>query len=63
MAVGLIPGVLDGGSVPPIDSSSGEISSWVRFLQVLEGLMVMGAMAGTRTGLYAGSVDMMDTND
>lgn len=63
MAVGLIPGVLDGGSVSPINSSSGEISSRVRFLEVAELLIVMGAEAGTGMVLGAGSFDMIGTND
>ena len=63
MAVGLIAGVLDGGIVPPIDSSSGEISSRVRFLEVAEALMVMGAEAGTGSSFGAGSVDMIGAND
>ena len=63
MAVGLIPGVLDGGRFPPISSSSEDISSRLRFLEVVEGLMVMGALAGTGLGLEAGSVDMMGKND
>lgn len=63
MAVGLIPGVLDGGRFPPIVSSSGEISSRERFLEVLAGLMVIGAVAGTGMGLGAGFVDMMGMND
>ena len=63
MAVGLTTGVFDGGKVPPIDSSSGEISSCVRFLEVAEGLMVSGAVAGDGLGLGMGSVDMTGTND
>ena len=63
MAVGLIPGVLDGGRVPPISSSIGDISSRLRFLEVAEGLMVIGGLAGTGLGLEAGSVDMMGRND
>ena len=63
MAVGLIPGVLDGGRFPPISSSTGDISSRLRFLEVAEGLMVIGALAGTGLGLEAGSVDMMGKND
>lgn len=63
MAVGLIPGVLDGGRIPPIGSSSGEISSCVRFLEVAEGLMVIGAVAETGMGLDVGSVDITDGNE
>ena len=63
MAVGLIPGVLDGGRVPPISSSSGHVSSRLRFLEVAEGLMVIGALARTGLGLEAGSVGMMGKND
>ena len=63
MDVGLTPGVLDGGRVPPISSSGGEISSCVRFLEMAKGLMVVRAVAGIGMGLGAGSVDMMDTTE
>ena len=58
MAVGLIPGVLDGGR---IGSSSGEISSRERFLEVAKGSMVIG-VAGLGMGSGAES-DMMGTKD
>ena len=63
MAVGLIPGVLDGGRFPPISSSTGDVSSRLRFLEIAEGSMVIGALTGTGLGLEAGSVDMMGKND
>ena len=63
MAVGLIAGVLDGGRVPPISSSSEDISLRLRFLEVVVVLTVIGALAGTGLGLEAGSVDMMGKND
>lgn len=51
MAVGLIPGVLDGGRVPPIDTSSGETSWCERFLELLAGgVIVIGEEAGTGMG-------------
>lgn len=62
-SVGLIPGVLDGGKVPPSVSSSGENSSRLRFLEVAEGLTVIRALDGTGIGLDRGSVDIMGTND
>lgn len=35
----------------------------MRFLEVAEGLMVIGAVAGIGIGLGVGSVDMIGTND
>ena len=58
MAVGLIPGVLDGGRIGP---SSGEISSRERFLEAAKGSIAIG-LAGLGMGSGAES-DMMGTKD